>query len=332
MGVVKKKFEKYKLLRFFKDNRLAKIKEWLSLMEKIRTITRFDRVEKRLYEILGIKLFKSLMLYIEKIKHRKDGLSNENYHIKSMAMCSLKKFSGYLLYNAIFHIVSLFFVAIYFVIVLLTKPNLLWFNIVMCVVAIIDLYCIMLQRYSFLRIKAILSYRQNKKAHWMQNVIEKLQTELSRFPLNSLVEDYELISRIHHCALEGTACLILETDIPSLQRIAQHLLCCESNPHAKNRDLQTETANSSAISKLPESVRSAKERCVSSLQKAFHINKTQNICFGFYVITETTPAELAYSAVFPAYSRDSMEIMIAILFAAYQETITRQKGSPSEHE
>ena len=42
-----------------------------------------QKFEVKIYELLGIKLFKKAVFKLEKIIHRKDGKKNINYHIKN---------------------------------------------------------------------------------------------------------------------------------------------------------------------------------------------------------------------------------------------------------
>lgn len=63
--------------------------------------------EMRMYELLGIKWFRKNILLFERIKHAKNGGKNENYHPQDTSCTTLQRFSGYLIYNSIFHIVSL---------------------------------------------------------------------------------------------------------------------------------------------------------------------------------------------------------------------------------
>ena len=56
-----------------------------------------QKFEVKIYELLGIKLFKKAVFKLEKIIHRKDGKKNINYHIKnSNDMESVDNFKKFL--------------------------------------------------------------------------------------------------------------------------------------------------------------------------------------------------------------------------------------------
>lgn len=43
-----------------------------------------QKIEKRVYELLGVNLFRKAAFKLEKIVHRKDKGKNTNYHIQKM--------------------------------------------------------------------------------------------------------------------------------------------------------------------------------------------------------------------------------------------------------
>lgn len=101
----------------------------------------------RMYELLGIKWFRKNILLFERIKHAKNGGKNENYHPQDTSCTTLQRFSGYLIYNSIFHIVSLLLIAIYFIVTrsLIIENTVV--DIIVVVVVVFDVYCLILQRY-----------------------------------------------------------------------------------------------------------------------------------------------------------------------------------------
>lgn len=108
---------------------------------------------KRMYEFLGIKVFRKLILKFEHIRHRNDNLKNINYRLKENSITSWQSFKGYLLYNAVCHIGSLAFVVVYFVVTWIFGIRYIILDVLMYILTVINLYCIMLQRYIFIKIK-----------------------------------------------------------------------------------------------------------------------------------------------------------------------------------
>ena len=72
-----------------------------------KTAGQRDRIELRLYELMGVRLFRKLLLHVEAVKGGRTGEKNENYHPEDGSAGALRRFSGYLLYNASLHVISL---------------------------------------------------------------------------------------------------------------------------------------------------------------------------------------------------------------------------------
>ena len=58
-----------------------------------------QKVETKVYELLGVKQFRKAAFKLEKIVHRKDKRKNTNYHIQKNEVDSLGEFKKYLYYN-----------------------------------------------------------------------------------------------------------------------------------------------------------------------------------------------------------------------------------------
>lgn len=122
-------------------------------------------IEIKIYELLGIKIFKKVAIgfvyilfypFLLKIpkSERKEVFYNfkGNYFIKKgHGIQDLKDFKKYLLFNAIVHIVSLLFCIPSFICILIGNASLIE-TIIMLPCIIINSYCIMLQRYNQIRI------------------------------------------------------------------------------------------------------------------------------------------------------------------------------------
>ena len=120
-------------------------------------------MEMRVYELLGVKYWKRFVLWIICLlirdpKDRKGG----NYWLDDISVASIKKFKKQLLFNASLHIGAILVTNIPFFIM-----NLLDNNIPMMIYQVIwflvNFYCIMLQRYNWLRIKKILKKISSRK-------------------------------------------------------------------------------------------------------------------------------------------------------------------------
>ena len=109
------------------------------------------KIEKKIYELLGIKVFRKLVFMLEKFLHIKDKKKNINYHLKQKNLSSLQDFKKYLFYNGSIHIKNLIRGIIIIPIMLLFSINTI-FIISLIALLIKDIYCVMLQRYNWIRI------------------------------------------------------------------------------------------------------------------------------------------------------------------------------------
>ena len=126
-------------------------------MAENRTAAPMDltALELQVYRILGIPRFRKLVLQYEKLRHRRRGGRNPNYHLQGLSMAQVDAFLPRLRRNVRFHCTSLALLGLFWILVFyrgISCPEavpltvfLLWLN----------LWCLMLQRYHFLRIRLL---------------------------------------------------------------------------------------------------------------------------------------------------------------------------------
>lgn len=163
-------------------------------------MTKNHKLETKIYELLGIKLFKKAVFKLEKIIHRKDGKKNINYHIKnSNDMESVDNFKKFLYYNGAIHTKNLIFDIPVIILMIVFKYNLILIIPIMLWL-VKDIYCIMLQRYNWLKINNFekkLNVRKDKKIERRIEEIdkEKIKTNLEEKEIDKkeLVEELKKI-------------------------------------------------------------------------------------------------------------------------------------------
>lgn len=157
-----------------------------------------QKFEVKIYELLGIKLFKKAVFKLEKIIHRKDGKKNINYHIKnSNDMESVDNFKKFLYYNGAIHTKNLIFDIPVIILMIVFRYNLILIVPIMLWL-IKDIYCIMLQRYNWLKINVFeekLQVRKNKRIERRVEEIDKekikVNLEQKEIDKNELVAELE---------------------------------------------------------------------------------------------------------------------------------------------
>ena len=121
------------------------------------------KIEIKVYELLGVKLFRKAAFRLEKIVHRKDKGKNTNYHIQKNEVNSLGEFKKYLYYNGAIHTSNLIrgipLLALMFLLNFKTLSI-----IVLSALLLKDAYCVMLQRYNWLKLSEKEEIIKSKKA------------------------------------------------------------------------------------------------------------------------------------------------------------------------
>ena len=138
-------------------------------------MNKYTDLEMKIYEIFGIKYFKKLILRFEKIlmfpilialpkEKRKRFLHNThtNYHIgKIESLEDVESFKKMLYMNAIIHIFCLI--------------PLFWDGGIIQPASLLNIYCIMLQRYNFIRINKTIEKMRPKYEKKMNEIREELK-------------------------------------------------------------------------------------------------------------------------------------------------------------
>lgn len=278
-------------------------------------LKKHNHIEMHLYELLGIKWFKKAVLLLERIKHSKDAILNENYHPQDTSKCTLIRFSGYLIYNAIIHITSLIFVFIYFVIMRILSLDNIVIDIFMIIVIILNLYCIMLQRYIYLKIRQLINKKQQTamkaKVYRTANIVNALRDR----PPEKENKEIEFLQKMQTQILSGKDFVLTDDSEQILLNIAELLKPITSIEENTNSNI----AFADLISELPAKalVISTMKYRISHLQNAFRFDKTNNVLFGVCVVTSSSAIEEAYKTIFPNSTLDSVLETIDVLLDAY---------------
>lgn len=285
--------------------------------------TKTHIVERRLYEFFGIRLFRKLALKLESFRHLKDNSRNINYHLYGSGISSVKSFTGYLLYNAACHGISLSFVAIYFTITWTVGVRYIALDISMCILFLINLYCIMLQRYTYIKIHEFAERLVNAKNNRIDDRIEQLLCKIEHREYNELLKEFLLIEKIQESIHNGTDCVIEEYDaaiLSNISKCAQDILGTSSY---EKRENDNEVSLETAILRIPTQplVINKVTRRSAKLQNVFRFEKCSNVLFGFSIITETDDCENAYRALIQDTYRDSVEFVFDVLFGAYNKAL-----------
>lgn len=115
-------------------------------------------MEMKFYELIGIRQWKKFVLWLmaQIIRNPRDRRGT-NYYLKDLSLEAVKDFKKQLLFNGSVHLIGMiacmFGMIVYYVQGELLLSKFLYLSILF----ILNLYCVMLQRYNWLRIKKVLA-------------------------------------------------------------------------------------------------------------------------------------------------------------------------------
>jgi len=143
--------------------------------------SRLEALELKIFRFAGVKLFREVVFCLERVKHGKSNRKNENYHPFSFDVITLEKFTGFLLYNGLLHVISLLFVGAYIALSIAFDIRNTILDVILAVFLLLDIYCIALQRNSYLKVRAFCHryYSRSFTNHMLcnENALQQLYVE-----------------------------------------------------------------------------------------------------------------------------------------------------------
>lgn len=168
-------------------------------------------LELKIYEALGVKQFRSLVFRLEKVIHHKDKGKNINYHVKRMNVDQLENFKKYLYFNGFIHVRNSILLSIIILV------NVFAFSKASLAILILDLiknlYCVMLQRYNYVRINDTITkmnsfFERRNKRREEEFKKSKSYERISADSIDKNIEQLENLKKF----LQGTDDIIMDSD------------------------------------------------------------------------------------------------------------------------
>jgi hypothetical protein len=188
------------------------------------TKQKHKNIECSFYKFIGVLWFKEIVLYCEELLHINNGYRLTNYHPEKMTTEGINNFYWQLAYNCTLHITSIVLSLLYFVFASIGNIRIVPLNIIVLIMIIFNLYCIFLQRYTYLRMQQTLI--------GIENILEQ-QYKLKISKINAMSSVYiseekhkavlKLIDRVEGVFLKERSCFINEEDICALELIEKTL-------------------------------------------------------------------------------------------------------------
>ena len=148
-----------------------------------KSLTPLEQVELKLLGLIGIRRFRDILLWIEKLQHRKKGDINKNYHLDSLSGKSVGEYKRFLRYNASFHVNAIIVLLAGIIYIRITDcfsgvsaPIKIVIGSFVLLVFLFNLYCLLLQRYNALRVRRCLQTYMAKKAKRIDHAMEVFES------------------------------------------------------------------------------------------------------------------------------------------------------------
>lgn len=275
------------------------------------------------YKCLGIPQFKRIVLSLEKLRHRKDGLRNRNYHPQNLSVIALENYYWYLIYNSFLHVISLFVSGLYFVFIQIWEIHFVVVDFLIWILVVFNVYCIILQRYNILKLRNTYRHCQEKQdATYEKYRLQLREKELPCFSDEELCSDYEVLIKIKKYIDREAGCSITSADIPSLTRFS--ILLSQTGIAAEKQKVFYKTVGEAekgyAYLRNMEPYGRV-DILVGFIRKIFDKKNYAKYSGNYYLCTENGACEDAFKKVFSTDSYECISQIIRILYYIYSERL-----------
>ena len=284
-----------------------------------------QRNEVKIYRLLGVDYFRKVILWFEKTKNQKKNKKNENYHPAAMDVISLEKHSGFLLYNAFLHSVSMLFVIVYCILALAFGLHNLIIDIIMVVISLLNIYCIILQRTNHLKIKEYFCKYYNRLYKKLACFDNEIMRQIYANEPSLLLSDYKVICNLKEAFDGKKDCYIGNADIDNLKRIQK---CVEPLLQRKNSG-RTNAVSDGRLLELCSSIKgpyTLLQRRADYLQRRFRVSG-RKLLDRTAIITEDAECELLYKKIVPEDAVSNYCLAFVLLYEQFTNEVRKVKAN-----
>jgi len=279
--------------------------------------------EIKIYRLLGVNYFRKAILWFEKTKNLKKNRKNENYHPLAMDIISLEKHNGFLLYNAFLHGVSMFFVIIYCILATAFGLHNSVVNVIMVIISLLNIYCIILQRTNYLKVKEFVSRYHSRLFSKLSSFDTEVIKQIYANEPSLLLSDYKVICKLKYAFDGKEDCYIRITDVDNLKRIHK---CVESLVQRKN-NRRTKAVSEDSLLELCNSIKgpyTLLQKRADYLQRRFGVSG-RKMLDRTAIITEDAECELLYKKIVPEDTVSNYSLVFILLYELFSSEFKKVK-------
>ncbi len=179
------------------------------------------KFEVKVYELLGVRFFRKLVFKLEQFIHRKDRGKNINYHLAQNSLDGISAFTKYLFYNGAIHVRNIIIIAGIILVKAALFRSFRWYDVLLLLFLLKDIYCVMLQRYNYLRLED----RKERLEERRKRIVEKraMQVRFDEFNTEDIARAKEFVYRFQKSINDGESLIIRDEDVEIIEKLSRAL-------------------------------------------------------------------------------------------------------------
>lgn len=164
-------------------------------------------------EKIGIRSFRDLLFKLEREIHT--GKKLKNYHISGSE--NFESYCSYILYHCVLHIISIILSAAAIVLRnVFVADTLVFLDLLMAAAILMNIFCLLLQRYNYLRIKLLAEHDEARRRYRIDTYAQTHRELAGEFSAQQLKEALLLCRKISSAYEEGKELILTEHDAAAL--------------------------------------------------------------------------------------------------------------------
>lgn len=298
---------------------------------RMRKVSFGTRIELTIYQWLGVYVFRRLVCWLDE-KCTFHNVYRRNYHIDTNGILSVEKFCAYLFYNVILHIGSVFTILLFFLLCIIFDIQVPVLTVCMVILLVLNLYCILLQRMHYIRIKNFCVRYYQRRNQIISRGKEVLLRRINTYTESQIRNDYDLTQKICFCIKNGEFYSFTDEDIVSLRRIKESLselrdthLCRNFRRNKKSKLLSMQEVVNRAMKK--RYIYTYIDEIDEKIVKFFKVKYAKSFFFDIGMVTLSKECEDAYRSVFPTDSAENTLLILELLLQTYRTRLGLTEGA-----
>ena len=286
---------------------------------------KYNNLELRVYNIFGVPIFRKAVLQFEKIRHIRSKGKNVNYHLGGGGCSSIIRFFSFLSYNAFLHIMSICFIILYKLMAQLLHSENLFVDYAVIFLFILNVYCIMLQRWNVLHMNNLLNHLLKQRERRVSKLMAEFSSGVSPdYSIDERRHDMQVLLKLQNSVNHSAEIQLTREDYVCINRMSKYFHSEKNKKYMttkfKREEGEKTFSDMLEYANLSSKVYTKAERRVKALQYFFRKRKTvlNEKCV---IVTDNNEQDKAFRSLFPYVTPDNFIITLEALIAALKYSL-----------